>query len=65
MLPRQIGNNQKSAVLVAVTIGVGIPLLTAMFILVGRGHVLSRIEATSPAECWPADELIPNMWSSD
>ena len=65
MLPRQIGNNQKSVVLVAVMIGVGIPLLTAIFILVIRGHILRRIEATSPADCWPADELIPDSDPSD
>lgn len=65
MLPRQLGNNQKTAVLVAVIIGVGIPLLTAIFILVVRGHVLRRIEATSPAECWPAGELIPDSDPSD
>ena len=65
MLPRQIGNNQKTVVLVAVMIGVGIPLLTAIFILVIRGHILRRIEAISPADCWPADELIPDSGPSD
>ena len=65
MLPRQIGNNQMTVVLVAVIIGVGIPLLTAIFILVIRGHILRRIEAISPADCWPADELIPDSDPSD
>ena len=65
MLPRQIGNNQTTVVLVAVIIGVGIPLLTAIFILVIRGHILRRIEAISPADCWPADELIPDSDPSD
>lgn len=56
MLPRQIGNNQKTAVLFGIVVGVGIPLITAMIILVVRGRILSRIEAASPAECWPEDE---------
>ena len=59
LLPMQIGNNQKSAVLVAVVVGVGVILLTTMIILLIRGDIFSRIGATRPAECWPADEPIP------
>ncbi len=65
MLPRQIGNNQKSAVLVAVVAGMGITLLTTAILLVIRGDILNRIGATSPAECWPADEPILESDPSD
>ena len=52
MLPG-VGNNQKSAVLSAVVVGVGLLLIAAMFILLSNDRIFSRIEANSPADCWP------------
>lgn len=53
------GNNQGGgAAVFGGLVGGGLPIISAILILVIGGRVLDRIGARSPAECWPSDESI-------
>jgi hypothetical protein len=59
------GNNPRAGAAFAVGIGVAIPIAAAFFCLTVAGLILNRTGASSPVDCWPAEQLEVSSDSTD